>query len=355
MLHRLIVMALLSATVSSAQVRGYINGQYTLTSFNAATGEIIDSFPTGGTGTKFAVALNDITLYVPTVVDFHGVLKAVNGLTGQPFYSLPFPQGFASYKMVLTSQGGTAFLSGGGNSGLIAINLSTRTVTAAFGLPPAVGIDDLAISPDDSTLYVSVTCSSIGCSNPPGGGCPVLKGICAFDVRTLALKGILDKRHGYLSVSQDSKTLYVNDQGALRGELFIVDAATLLVKDQIIFHGSAVGPVVVSPVGHYAVVLESLNPGPGTAAYVLDTAANQIVSTLFADAPLGGSSSIAAFAPNGASLWMILGCSSNPDCALPNPGGLALTGLAFPSGEVINTVEIPKEVVTLAFPRTIRH
>ena len=167
----------------------------------------------------------------------------VNGLNGQLVSSLPLE--YAMEKVVLTSQGGTAFAMGFSEGGapdkVFAIDLATLKVTATLTMPPIPYIEDIALSPDDTTLFVSLNCFGT-CTNTQGD-CPLTSGICSFSTSTLALKatakpGILEV-NGYLSVSQDSKTLYVSGPG-----FNLVDSSTLLpiYKDAINFPIPACGP-----------------------------------------------------------------------------------------------------------------
>ena len=215
--------------VCTAQITGYINGTQSLTSFDAETGALVNSFSTGGTGQAFTVALNDTTLYLPAGAGAvpGRAFDVVNGLNGQLVSSLPL--GYAMEKVVLTSQGGTAFAMGFSEGGapdkVFAIDLATLKVTATLTMPPIPFIEDIALSPDDTTLFVSLNCSGT-CTNTQGD-CPLTKGICSFSTSTLALKatakpGYLEV-NGYLSVSQDSKTLYVSGP-----EFNLVDSSTLL-------------------------------------------------------------------------------------------------------------------------------
>jgi hypothetical protein len=182
-------------------------------------------------------------------------------------------------------------------------------------------------------------------------------GICAFSVSTLALKATIQKPHGYMAVSQDSKSLYISGLGAADGLFFVSDASTLEVKYQIPFPYRSLGPPAVSPVGHYAVIFTGPNQQSSVTAYTLDTSTNRIVSEFFANAPLGGGVAPGlegiAFAPNGLSLWMLLGCNTFPTCGGFDPTGRVLAGVSFPSGQVIGTVSIPSDVASIAFPRIV--
>ena len=110
----------------------------------------------------------------------------------------------------------------------------------------------------------------------------------------------------------------------------------------------------MSPVGHYAIVLVGLNAAKSNTAYVLDTSINRFVAEFFVNAPFGGSVAQlpagAAFAPDGHSFWMLLGCNV-PTCTLPGETGRALAQIAFPSGSLIGAVPVPDDVGNLAFPR----
>ena len=365
---RAVFPALLLPALCSAQYTGYINGASSLTSFNWSNAELINTFSSGGTGNPFAVAANDATLYLPAryTASPGRAFDVVNGQNAQLLDSIPL--GYSAMKAVLTSRGGTAFVVGyynqgvGGGPGytpykIFAIDLATLKITATLLMPLPDSIYDIALSPDDTTLFVSVGCTGGACGSTDGA-CPLVHGICSFDASTLALKATVEKTGngypavGYLAVSQDSKSLYVNTEIQ---EFYILNASTLgpVYKNPVNFPYSPSGPALVSPVGHYAVVLTS-NAQNGTSAYTLDTATNRIVSEFFVSAPLdGGLASVpagAAFAPSGNSFWMLLGCTTPPACSGFGPTGGVAEGVAFPSGQLIGTVSVPTDSVSIAFP-----
>ncbi len=365
---RAVFPALLLPALCSAQYTGYINGTYSLTSFNWSTGTLVNSFATGGTGIPFAVAANDVTLYLPT--SYYEVpssaLTLVNGLSGQLLASLPL--GYAGTKVILTSRGGTAFVAADYQQGVggpyttpfkvFAIDLATQTVKAALTMPIPDSINDIALSPDDSTLYVSVTCYNGAPCGSTDGACPLVHGICSFDTGTLALKAMIGnlphgyKADGYLTVSQDSKSLYLIASDEIP---FILDASTLVpvYKNPVDFPYLSSAAAVVNPVGHYALFLTG-NAQNGTSAYTLDTATNRVVSQFFVNAPLNGgvlsSPEAAAFAPDGKSFWILLSCRTTPACSAFNPTGLVAAGIAFPSGQLIGTISVPADARNIAFP-----
>jgi hypothetical protein len=217
-------------------------------------------------------------------------------------------------------------------------------------------IEDIALSPDNTTLYVSVSCikDESSCSQT-GGACPVLTGICIFDASTLALKGEVEKVSGYLAVSQDNGSLYITLQNSSAGGFFIVNTSTLAVIPKA-FPYPPYGRAAVSPVGKYAIIFTSGNADNSTTAYVLNTSTNKIVSELFVDAPGGsqvgggsiGQAAPAAFAPDGKSVWMLLTCDST-NCTVQAP---SVGGVSFPSGELISITPIQPDAKTIAFPQT---
>ena len=290
-------------------------------------------------------------------------LNVVNGQNAQLIDSIPL--GYSAIKVVLTSRGGTAFVfgytTGAGPRGdniykVFAINLATLKVTATLAMPVPDFIYDIALSPDDTTLFVSVGCAEGGCGSTDGA-CPLVHGTCSFDTSTLTLKAMIGNvgsgyaAGGYLAVSQDSKSLYLTTP---LQALYILNAPTLVpvYKNPVNFPYSGGAPVIVSPVGHYAVFLTS-NAQNGATAYTLDTATNRVVSEFFVNAPLDGglisAPQGAAFAPDGNSLWILLSCRTQT-CSAFNPTGRVAAGVAFPSGQLIGTISVPGDVVSIAFP-----
>ena len=370
-LHRIRVrvvsgmVALLSIGVCHAQtlgyLSGYLNAQYTLASFSTATGQIVNSFPDGlGNGATFAVSSDGSTLYVPGTAgvypNFTGVLNKVSSATGEVLQRIALA--FPAQKAILIGNGSKAFvlqLADTHNTIVVqAVDLVGGAVLGPIVLPsqsyrlPV----DIAVSPNGSKLFVSLNCGNVGsCSSPLPGPCTINKGLCIYDAATLAFVAEVPDLTGLLSVSQDSNSLYVSASEGDPEYLFVLNTKTLA-KSKIQLGGFASGPPVMSPVGQYGVVfIGSGAPGYQTKAAILDTSKNQFVRILFTAAPDGAGaiseadippvvSTLAGFAPDGQSMWAVIGCGPN-GCSLPNGATEALAGFAFPSGALIGVVPLP--------------
>src|SRR5271168_1901929 len=172
--------ALVAPSLCNAQNIGYITGGNwgvgfaPLTSFDASTGAIVNSFPFDGGGTQFAVANDDSTLYMPTSYPDLAALNVVSGQTGQVLNYVPVGP---ATMVILSSDGATAYV--GSNGGVTVVDTATVTVTTTLSLQSGARPTGLALSPDNQTLYVSSNC--VDC-NPPGqAACPPLNGLCIFD------------------------------------------------------------------------------------------------------------------------------------------------------------------------------
>ncbi len=225
---------------------------------------------------------------------------------------------------------------------------------------PVIGnCGHIALSPDGTTLYASVICA-ITCGAPPPGGCTVVTGICIFNASTLAFESQLAQVAGNLSVSEDGTSLYVTESS--RSEyLYIVNTSSLAIsRIQVSAHYTIQGPVVVSPAGHYGLVFVGPNAEMSTTAFVLDTSTNTISKPFFGNAP-GGASVVpmaflqtgkpVAFAPNGASVWMVLECyAGSTSCTIPGGTGRAVFGISITSGTIIAETPVPGDAQSIAFP-----
>jgi hypothetical protein len=229
--------------------------------------------------------------------------------------------------------------------------------------PPST-IGDIALSPDNSKVYVSVSCEGSGNACLTSTNiCPLAKGVCILDAGTLSLKGQVQSVNGLLAASEDGGSLYVT-QGTQSGygRLYTVNTQTLAVSERKGLQGQTNGAVIIDPVSHYGVVLQN-NAQSSTTGYLLNTSTNQIVAELFANAPggaeAGGSaqnesvhpSNIAAFSADGKSFWMLLQCSGPPSCTTPDNSIVALAGISIPSGALIGEVAVPQDSSSIAFPQ----
>ncbi len=361
------VLAFAAACVCGAQTTGYITGASSLTSFNPSTGAVTNSLSSGGAGTAFAVAGDDVTLYIPTdPVNDVGLLNEVSGQSGETLSTLSLGQG--ATKVVLSSTGATAYVNaegyGGGHGGpnpvgqVMAVDTATLAVTGTITIRSGLTINDIALSPDNTTLYVAVSCYSNETScEQTGGACPVLTGLCIFNANTLALEGAVEKLTGYLAVSQDNKSLYVTEyKGAAPAGFHVMNTSPLSVTTRDL-PADPNEAAVLNPAAGFAVVFIPESSQSSTTAYILNTSTNKFVGELFVNAPYGaqvganGTVIPAAFAPDGKSLWMIMSCEGVlPSCTLPSQR--SLVGVSFPSGALIGSaVALPNDATSIAFPQ----
>jgi DNA-binding beta-propeller fold protein YncE len=335
-------------------VTGKPNGEGSLTSFNASTGAVVNSFlDSYGEGTVFAVAEDDVTLYIPGEnVEVSGganFLDVVSGQSGSELNSISLP--YAGLKVVLSSDGATAYVlaSSPNEAGrLVVVDIATLTVTGSVAFRSPAYLQDIALSPDNSTLYAAVGCNQEGACIAPKTVCPLVEGICNINASTLALESTVEGVHGLLSVSQSGASLYVV---ATDGELYVVNTSTLAVSSKPQFEDLA-GPIAIVPAGNWGVAVNNAGLS-GATVYLLNTTTNEYVETPLTTAP-GGASAVggAAIAPNGRSAWMILGCSQPPPstCGLPDGGPRGLLGISLPSGAVIAETALPDDASNIAVP-----
>ena len=304
--------ALLSIGIADAQENGYINGVYSLFSFNPSTGSKLSTFSGAGTSEPFAVASDDVTLYLPSYNDTAETLSTVSGQNGQTEDAVVVePQVYNG--VALTKDGSTAYVTT--KAGVSAVNTDTLAVRAVIsqGGPGY----DVALSPDDSTLYMSVDCP-IACSPPMA--CPLTYGVCAFSTGTFALEWKVNNVSGLLSVSNDGSSLYIAGIGGGKPlyPLNAISTSTRAVTNLEVSSVKDQSPVriVTDPASHYAIVIEQNLAFPVAAsAYLLNTSNNKFFETLFMSAPGGmvvpSLASGAVFAPDGKSVWMLLSCGVN--------------------------------------------
>jgi len=357
-------LAVFCVGMADAQENGYINGVYSLFSFNPSTGAILNSYSGAGTSEPFAVATDDVTLYLPYYGAPAEALLTVSGQTGKT-------EGYVGVGplvyngVALTKDGLTAYVTT--REGVSVIDTATFTVTGSI---PQVGpAFDVALSPDDSTLYISINCPD---ACPPPGACPLKIGVCALNAATLAFEWQVKNVTGLLSVSNDGTSLYLAGSiitGKPAYPLNAINTTTQAVTNLDVYFERAFPPIriITDPASHYAVViLQSLSTGTQTAAsaYLLNTSNNKFVETLFTAAPggmaLASPASGVAFAPDGKSVWMLLSCGMNrvPNCA-DESGQIYLAGFSLPSGALISDQPVPGEfwgendgnVDSVAFPR----
>jgi hypothetical protein len=226
----------LCAGIGKAQTLGYVAGGElgkhaggSLTSFNASTGALVNSFVQSfGSATAFAVGNDDSTLYIPALArGTGGELRVVSGQTGQLLNSVALAVN--ALKAILSIDGSTVYVTAsGGQAQLVAIDAATLATkeTISFGLQTY--LSDIALSPDGTTLYASVICLNI-CGTRPPGGCTVATGICIFNASTLAFESQLAQVAGNLAVSQDGSSLYVTAASG-RENLYIVNTSSLAVS-----------------------------------------------------------------------------------------------------------------------------
>jgi len=150
-----IILTLFAAAIGNgicgAQITGYVTGANSLTSFNASTGAIINTFGTGGDETQFAVASDDVTLYIPfkSVRTEAGSLNVISGTSGQMLNSVALP--VRASKVILSKDGSTAYVlcSLTGNEGdIYVVDLATLVVTGSLIFPEFAPPVDLTLSPD---------------------------------------------------------------------------------------------------------------------------------------------------------------------------------------------------------------
>jgi hypothetical protein len=361
-----LALSFLSASLCHAQtlgyIRGYLNDQQKLASFSTTTGALVSVYPDElANGSTFAVSSDGSTLYVPGSAGIFpnvtGVLNLVSATTGETLQSIALA--LPGQKVILVGNGSKAFvLEGTPNPRTIAVqavDLTTGSVMGSIVLPsqsyrfPV----DIAVSPNGSEVFVALECGNVGsCSSPLPAPCTINKGICIYSATTFAFVAEVPNLTGFLSVSQDSNSLYVSVPTQDAESLFVLNTQTLA-KSKIQLGGYVSGPPVISPVGEYALVfIGSGAPTYQSKAAILDTSTNKFVKTLFAVAPDNsgaisedragtGVSTLAAFAPDGKSIWAVLGCVPGNSCSLPNGATEALAGFAFPSGAPIATVPLP--------------
>jgi len=342
---------------AQAQENGYVNGSGTLFSFSPSTGAIVGSSTVTATAEPLAVAGNDSRLYL---IGF-GSLYSVVGKTGEVAGYLPI-SGLEPRSVALTKDGTTAYVATSG--GVSVIDTATFSIVGSIAqIGPAY---DVALSPDDSTLYMSVDCSD---ACPPPSICKVEIGVCAFNRSTLALKWQVKNIGGLLSVSNDGSYVYVaapESYGKPGYPLNAINTSTQAVTNLGVSEEKDMEPlrIITDPASTYAVVFEqSAYTGVETpaSAYLLNTFTNKFVGTLFSTAPGGmavtNSASAAAFAPDGKSVWMLLSCraATMPNCS-DESQQIYLAGFSLPSGAAISYQALPGEVAgnsdqSLAFPR----
>ena len=338
--------------ICGAQTLGYVQGA-DVYGFNPSTGAIVTTVPGIENVAPFAVAPDDVTLYLPTGLN---ALDVVSGQTGQTIGVIDVSIG--SNGVVLTKDGSTAYTWSAFApmipGGLAIVNTSTLSVTSV--VTTAGIVNDVALSPDDSTLYVSVHCGGADCKST-NGNCPVAKGICAFDRSTLALKWTVPNVNGAMAASLDGASLYVTNQpDAAINSVYVVNTATQAVSRFGVFQGTQISRVAIDPVSHYGVFVDNASQAPQSTetAFLLNTSTNQLVEKLFSNAPGYGTvvspGSGPVFAPDGKSLWMLLSCSDQvPQCTLPS--GVTLVGISFPSGALISETPVDMYAAYIAFPR----
>jgi hypothetical protein len=359
------LLTLAAACVCGAQTIGYVEGTSSLTSFNVSTGAVVNSFASGGAGTAFAVAGNDVTLYITTApINDAGVLNVVSGQSGETLDTLSL--GLLAPKVVLSSDGSKAYINAagettyGGPGQVIVVETATLAVSGSLTMRFGQPIQDIALSPDNTTLYVAVTCTnSFPNCNGTSGACPLASGLCIFNASTLALEGTVEKLTGYLAVSQDNRSLYVTEYRATLSGLHIMNTSTLSVTTRNL-PAEPNQAAVVNPAAGYAVVFIPESSQSSTTAYILNTSTNKFVGELFVNGPYGAQVganvalvpvAFAAFAPDGKSLWMIMSCEGVlPSCTLPSQR--SLVGVSFPSGALIGTATaLPNDATSIAFPQ----
>ena len=333
-----------------AQTIGYIAGSKSLTSFNSSTGAIIESFTTGGSASQFSVASDDSTLYIPTAtLAYSGTLNVVSGASGQLLNSLAFSN--AATKAVLSSDGSTVYvLTYAGLGFIYVVDVATLSIKGTIALPEGTYPFDIALSPGNTTLYVS-----LGGSVNNAEGCHT-QGICVFRAATLALTGDVERLFGYLGVSNDGKSLYVGNSIAGNAtRIRVVNTATPAIS-AIPVNNLIVNGLVIDPLGHYAVLVGQTRT-PTAMAYMVNTSTNAPVAEFITTFP-GNTSPLtvgsAAFAPDGNSVWMLLSCIGIvlvQNCTTVNNAAVELVGFSFPSGAVIGTTPVSSDARTIAFPR----
>jgi DNA-binding beta-propeller fold protein YncE len=364
----LLAAAICLSGTASAQQNGYVNGIFGIYSFDPVTGAVVASFSGDGTASPFAVSANATSLYTAGSLESGkvGVIYVVSGTSGQVTGSVAVPE-YQANSIALTSDGTKAFVPT--QFGVSVIDTTTLAVIGTIAQSQG-GAIDVALSPDDSTLYMSVNCASM-CG--PKGSCPVNMGVCAFSAATLALEWEVAGVSGLLSVSSDGTSLYAADVlvgGKPVYPLNAINAATHAVTNLDVSNLKDGTPVRIAtdPASHYAVVVEqgsySGDAYLPASAYLLNTATNKFVQTLFASAPgnmvLTNTAGAVAFAPNGKSVWMLLTCytpGSIPNCS-DQSGAVYLAGFSLPSGEQISFQKLGGEYATqsedrqsIAFPQ----
>ncbi len=366
----------LCAGVSKAQTLGYVTGgdegegflNGSLTSFNATTGGVVSSFTHNvGAGTPFAVGTDDSTLYIPALAQTltppdSGTLYVVSGQTGQLLNSVALPED--ARKTLLSNDGSTVYVmtSTPGRSSLVQVlDTATLATTGTISFGSQFGLTDIALSPDNSTLYVAFGCASV-CRTPPPNGCTATSGICIFNASTLAFEDAVAQLAGDMAVSQDGKSLYVV-HGTASHAVYVVNTSTLAVSAiQVSLNYAIEAPVAISPTGNYGLIFVGPNAEMSTTAFILDTTTNTITNPLFGNAPGGAfvvpvystasQGNSVAFTPKGKSVWMLLECYPGAtNCTIPGGTGRAVFGIQMgPGAAVIAETSVPQDAQTIAFP-----
>ena len=348
-----ILLAIAASSGAIAQTFGYIENENSITAFDTSTGAITNTFDLeiSGIEAQLAVSPDGSTLYVPGYFNLKEAILVVSAHSGAVLDTIAVQD--QSEKVVVSGDGLWAYVicGAGGEYGSVAVvSLSSMSVTGVITVVSGDFPTDIALSKDGSTLYVSATPGILTkarqAANTPAGvtllECPITAGTCVIDTASITLKSMIADVHGFLSLSQNGKYLYVNSRsnGTLP-PLLAVNTNTHQVSLIKLPSGTFVYNVFVSPVGSDALVLTTpvTDGAPATPGFILDTVTNQVRAS-FPVAKCGGvpidQGQFAAFTPTGKAIWMVHSEGFGSGC--PSPDFLA--GQAFPGGSTIAEVTL---------------
>ena len=346
----LAIFALLAPVAIVAQSMGVIGGTSSFANFNLETGVVgpLLSIANPYSG-QFAVSKDGSTLYMPsgTLASSPNEIDVVSASTGSLLNTITAIHEVVR-KIILSADESTLYALGASEY-VYKVDLSSGLLTGRATFPNLV--QDLAISPDQASLYVSVypqTIYAVSTSNMSQNW--NVAGVSA----------------GQLSVSQNGQWLYISGGvvGPNANRVSVVNTQTHAASAIPIPDAKLIELATVIPhQGHHALVFSILfaqSPPYSPEAFVaniMDTATNQFVSPFLlpvSDGYVPGFQKNGAFfvpiqfAPDGKSLWLLATCVNTNKCV---SGTWQLEGFTFPGGKQIGSTILPGVLNVIGMPR----